>query len=92
MVQRMLRIAALAALVVGFTAPNALAFACPKLIGAGRTLAAKAQGKDKAEAVKLLDEAEAAHKKAVAEKNAAGHTDSMKKATDAVSILAKSVK
>ena len=89
MAQRVLKVAALMALVVGFTASNALAFSCPKLISAGRSLAAKAMGKDKTDATKLLDEAEAAHKDAVSMKKAAGHTDSMKKATDAVSILAK---
>lgn len=92
MVQRLLKIAALMALVVGFTASNALAFACPKLIAAGRALAAKAKGMEKTNALKLLDEAEAAHKGAVAMKKAAGHTDSMRKATDAVSILAKGMK
>lgn len=92
MVQRLLKIAALMALVVGFTAANALAFSCPKLVAAGRTLAAKAMGKDKTDAVKLLDEAEAAHKDAVATKKAAGHTDSMKKATDAVANLVKAMK
>ena len=92
MAQRVLKVAALMALVVGFTASNALAFSCPKLIAAGRSLAAKAMGKDKTDAAKLLDEAEAAHKDAVATKKAAGHTDSMKKATDAVSILAKGMK
>lgn len=92
MAQRVLKVAALMALVVGFTASSALAFSCPKLISAGRSLAAKATGKDKTDAVKLLDEAEAAHKDAVATKKAAGHTDSMKKATDAVSILAKGMK
>lgn len=92
MVQRLLKIAALMALVVGFTATNALAFSCPKLVAAGRALAAKATEKDKTDAVKLLDEAEAAHKNAVATKKAAGHTDSMKKATDAVSNLVKAMK
>ena len=92
MAQRVLKVAALMALVVGFTASNALAFSCPKLIAAGRSLAAKAMGKDKTAAAKLLDEADAAHKDAVAMKKAAGHTDSMKKATDAVSILAKGMK
>jgi hypothetical protein len=91
MAQRLLKITALMALVVGFTASNALAFSCPKLIGAGRTLAAKAMGKDKADAVKLLDEADKAHKDAVAMKKAAGHTDSMKKATDAVANLVKAM-
>lgn len=91
MAQRVLKVAALMALVVGFTASSALAFSCPKLIAAGRTLAAKAKEAEKGQAVKLLDEADAAHKDAVATKKPAGHTTSMQKATDAVSILVKAM-
>ncbi len=70
-------------LAVGFTAPSAFAFRCPKLIGAGRRLA-KTYFFDTAQASKLLNEAEVAHKGATSTK---GHITAMQKATDAIAIL-----
>ena len=69
-------------LAVGFSATSAFAFHCPKLIGAGRRLAAKGMGSDKAKAVSLLDEAMSLHK-------SGNHKTSMQKATQAVDLLTK---
>ncbi len=74
-------------LVVGFSASSAFAFRCTKLITVGRRLAAKASGEKKAQALKLLEEAEALHKGAG--KNLKGHGGSMAKATDALDLLTK---
>ncbi|MEK6710110.1 MAG: hypothetical protein AABZ64_05995 [Nitrospinota bacterium] len=91
MLKRMVKAAALMALVVGFTASNALAFSCPKLIAAGRTLAAKAKGMEKEEALKLLNEAQQAHEQAVKDKTPAGHQASMQKGADAIDKLVKAM-
>ncbi|MDP7662090.1 MAG: hypothetical protein QF451_02240 [Nitrospinota bacterium] len=73
-----------AVLAVGFSAQSAFAFRCPKLIAAGRRLAANASGDMKSKAIVLLNEAEASHKGATSAK---GHVTAMQKATDAVAML-----
>ncbi len=87
MVPRIAKIGILMALVLGFAATEAFAFRCPKLIGAGRRLAAKAMGGDKDKAIQLLNAAQADHDQAVKEKKDALHTSSMQKATDAIDLL-----
>ena len=69
-------------LALGFSATSAFAFHCPKLIAAGRRLAAKTGGSNKAKAVSLLDEAMGLHK-------SGSHKTSMQKATQAVDLLTK---
>ena len=68
-------------MISAFTATSALAFSCPKLIGAGRRLSKMASA-GKGKAIQLLDEAQALHK-------AGNHKASMQKATQAVALLAK---
>ena len=80
--KRILVVAAAGILAVAFSATSAFAFSCPKLIGAGRRLAAKGMGSDKAKAVSLLDEAQNLHK-------SGSHKTSMQKATQAVALLTK---
>ena len=80
--KRFLVVAAAGILAVAFTATSAFAFHCPKLIGAGRRLAAKGMGSNKAKAVSLLDEAMSLHK-------SGGHKTAMQKATQAVDLLTK---
>ncbi len=82
MMKRIVMMAAAGILAVGFSATSVLAFHCPKLVGAGRRLAAKASGPKKAQAIILLDEAWALHK-------SGKHKTSMQKATQAVDMLTK---
>ncbi len=82
MMKRIVMIAAAGILAVGFSATSVLAFHCPKLIGAGRRLAAKSNSPNKGKATALLDEALALHK-------SGGHKTSMQKATQAVDLLTK---
>jgi len=82
MMKRIVMIAAAGILAVGFSATSVLAFQCPKLIGAGRRLAAKPNAPNKAKAIALLDEALALHK-------SKGHKTAMQKATQAVDLLTK---
>lgn len=80
--KRVVLAAAIGILVFGFSATGALAFHCPKLIGAGKRLAAKSMGDTKAKASILLDEAMSLHK-------SGNHKSSMQKAAQAVDILTK---
>ncbi|MEE9276244.1 MAG: hypothetical protein V3V62_13140 [bacterium] len=80
--KRMGMAAAAGILALGFSATSALAFQCPKLIGAGRRLAAKATGPAKAKASALLDEAMALHK-------SGNHKTAMQKGTQAVDLLTR---
>ena len=82
MMKRIAMIAAAGILAVGFSATSVLAFHCPKLIGAGRRLAAKASAPKMSKAAALLDEALALHK-------SGSHKTSMQKATQAVDLLTK---
>ena len=82
MKKRILVMAAAGILAVAFSATSAFAFSCPKLVGAGKRLAAKGMGSDKAKAVALLDEAMSLHK-------SGNHKASMQKATQAVALLTK---
>ncbi|MDA1000856.1 MAG: hypothetical protein O2807_10150 [bacterium] len=82
MSKRYMLVAAAGFLALSFSATSAFAFHCPKLIGAGQRLAAKASGPDKDKAVSLLDEATNLHK-------SGDHTASMQKGTQAVDLLTK---
>ncbi|MFP6890558.1 MAG: hypothetical protein VCF07_12565 [Nitrospinota bacterium] len=82
MAKRMAIMAVAGILAVGLSATGALAFHCPKLIGAGNRLLAKAMGPEKGKAAALLEEAMALHK-------SGDHKKSMQKGTQAVDILTK---
>ncbi len=80
MLKKMTMITAVGILALGVSATSALAFSCPKLIGAGRRVAAKATGPNKAKALALLDEAMALHK-------SGSHKKAMQKATQGVVLV-----
>ncbi len=82
MMKRIVMIAVAGILAVGFSATSVLAFHCPKLIGAGRRLAAKSNSPNKGKAIALLDEALALHK-------SGNHKTAMQKGTQAVDLLSK---